>query len=188
MKKVLLMVVALVMLCGIAHAGRYLPPRGYIGCFVDSLRNSFVWYGDPYPDPVLKYYIWCLPSRNGMMGAEFKVGIYGSFIRGYFDLNRDIVALSLGAPESGISIVVCNCALDWCWLMRQELIPTTSDAGRIEIKEHPDVGEYHFINCMPGYPHEPCWRYTHCYINEYHGCLCVGIEESSWGAIKQLFK
>ncbi len=68
MKKVILLVAALVLTAGAVNAG----PTAYIGLYTDAGHSVC---SQMIPAPYMRYttWIWVLPSDNGMMCAEFKL-------------------------------------------------------------------------------------------------------------------
>jgi hypothetical protein len=65
------------------------------------------------------------------------------------------------------------------------MILLSREYASINILPHPGtlpVPAYQFATCEPGYPIEQCRYYT-----PLHLCPSLGVEETSWGAIKSLF-
>jgi hypothetical protein len=187
MKKALLIVVALFVVSGISGTANAVYPLGYIGAYVDTVatHDYWCWYGPAYPDPAPKVWIWCKAGSKGFHGCEFALSYSTNLVQGMVTKNDDLNVLTIGDLINGIS-VTCDCQWDWCWVLNQVITPKNTTAARVYIVIHPVVGKYRFINCDPGYPKEDCILLNHAWFNK-TPCPAVGVEESSWGAIKNLF-
>ncbi|UCF04556.1 MAG: Ig-like domain-containing protein [bacterium] len=135
-------------LYGMEHEG------GYIGLYVDEYHSNSCVEGEGFYPVVM--WIWCLPSENGQICAEFAVSYPANVIQSTVTENP-IVSVKLGTLETGMSVCYVSCQYDWNWPFRQMLYVADSDATTIEIIKHPDpaVSAVQFANCLPGYPIEP---------------------------------
>ena len=182
MKKAILLSVALLLVAGAANAQ-------YIGLYVDSDRSAWCATGVGfYP---VEMWVWCLPGPQGTICSEFMVGYPMNVIQSVVTWNDPIISVALGDLPSGLSICYIVCQYDWHWPAHQALYVTDPTQTLIEILPHPDAGAYQFANCEPGYPLEPATKLTNLYLN--YGpadeeCMGTAVEETSWGAIKSLYK
>ena len=186
MKKALLLAFAVLLISGAANA--QLPPEGYIGLYADGARLTQCASGvGMYP---VEMWVWCWPSVRGAICAEFRIVYPGNLIQSTVTWNDDIISVALGDFPSGLSVCYIDCMMDWHWIGHQALYATSADQTVIEVGPHPDVAVYQFANCEDGYPTEPCIAYPSLLVNvEEVDCPeIVGTEETSWGAIKSLFK
>ena len=170
------------------------PPVGYIGLFSDSGHTSWCATGT-LPYYAVTMYIFCLPSENGQMCAEFAVDYSTDpgIIKTSPTANSHI-SVALGALDSGMSVCFAECQTDWHWPFSQNLFINTAEKVEIRIVGHPNVGDdptYQFANCLEDYPLEPCIIYTSLFINSTDGvdpeCMTMGTGPANWGAIKSLY-
>jgi hypothetical protein len=165
-----------------------LPETGYIGIYADEYRSTQCVSGTGfYPFTI---WVWCLPSMNGTMCAEFDIMYPANVITSTVTLNYDLAFWWDPFPGSGISVCYFDCQYDWHWLFYRAMYCTDETQTIIAIAPHPDAGEYQFANCYPGYPIEPCIAYPAVLVNVLpEDCPeIIGTEETSWGAIKGLYR
>lgn len=192
MKKCLMLLVVIVLLSPAAKAQ---PPVGYIGLFTDAGHSSWCAYGTTPYYPVTMY-IWCLPSVNGQMCAEFAVdytadpGIIKTAVT-----PAAHVSVALGSLEAGMSVCFIECQTEWHYAFTQALFINTSSKLTLQIIPNPVVEPvplYQFANCLPKFPTEPCIVFTNLYINYQNGvdaeCSTTATETASWGAIKNIYQ
>ncbi|UCF04133.1 MAG: hypothetical protein JSV33_09255 [bacterium] len=126
-----------------------LPSHGYIGLYTDETHtNSCVTGIGLY---FTEMWICCLPSEWGHMCAEYAISYPPNVIQSTVTYNIDIVCVTLGDLESGMSICYCDCQWDWHWDIHQTLVITDSTPAWIEIVEHPETGDIRFANCQDAY-------------------------------------
>jgi hypothetical protein len=105
----------------------------------------------------------------------------------------DSISVTLGTLPDGMSACVLNCQWDWIWIFQQTLYVTSTEQTHLEIIKHPDplIPAIQFSNCNPGYPEEPVVVFTHLFVN-YEAtepeCGEPGTKNSTWGAIKNMYK
>jgi hypothetical protein len=100
------------------------------------------------------------------MCAEFRVRYTPSLIQSEVTPNADIVSVSLGDLELGISVCYTTCQYDWHWIYLVNLFSTSPGPGHAEILPHPDTGLYQIANCLEGYPVEPVEPNIGLYVND----------------------
>jgi hypothetical protein len=162
-------------------AGAQLPPEGFIGLFTDDSHSNWCTEGIPmYP---VEMWIWCLPSENGQMCAEFAVSYPSNVIQSTVNSNDAIISVMLGDLPNGVSVCYLTCQYEWNWPFHQTLYVTSDDETDVTIIPHLGVGLYQFANCQPGYPTELCNIYSDLNINH---CELVSSRETTWGAVKAL--
>jgi hypothetical protein len=122
-----------------------LPENPYIGLFADEGRSiSCVTGAGFYP---VEMWIWCLPSWNGQMCAEFSIQYPGNVIQTTVTRNESIISVELGSLVDGMSVCYKECLSDWNWNYHQTLFVTNSDPSWIEVIPHPDYGGVRFASC-----------------------------------------
>ncbi|MFA4949194.1 MAG: hypothetical protein WC674_11910 [Candidatus Krumholzibacteriia bacterium] len=200
MKRMVLIAMGLLLLAGSGFARPYgglgdstyagLPDTAYVGLFADvghTVRS--VTYGGTGFTPFTMY-IFLLPSKMGLQGAEFKVS-YPSNVMGTTVTQNPLIVIALGTLAAGISFTFAEeggCRSDWVEAYHQACYLTSAAQSQIMVIEHPDIlpfPAYEVITCELGYPIAPLKRFTHLSMN-YDGGTAV--ESKSWGSIKSLFK
>jgi hypothetical protein len=186
MKKALLFAVALLLVASVANAQQSFP-LGYIGLFTDDTHSAWCATGVGfYP---VEVWVLCLPGSLGQICAEFKVCNPVNVITSTITWNTPIISVTLGDPDTGLSVCYIACQTDWHWIYHRLYYVTDPTQTYIYICAHPDIGTFQFANCEPGYPIEPCTALTHMYLNyepPAPECLGMGTEDASWGAIKSM--
>ncbi len=179
MKKALLIAAAILLFAGSINAA---PAQGYIAIFNDANHSVCS------VSPLLQYvpfdvWIWCLPGVNGMIAAEFRV-IFPATVITTATTPNPLITVALGDLVGGISVAYGACNQDWTYTHHLTCMALAAVPGFIEIGANPSAGAYQFATCELGYPIEPIQ-----YLNGLAlGQLCVvGTQESTWGAIKNLF-
>jgi len=182
-KKAILLTAALLLLAaGAANAQ-------YIGLYADGDHTTWCASGVGfYP---VDMWVWNLPGPLGQICAEFMVSYPPNVITSTITWNDPIISVTLGDLSSGLSVCYISCYWDWNWTAHQLLYVTDPTPTYCEIVPHPEVGVYQFANCEPGYPTEPTTKLTNLFLNYGPGdpeCEGTAVEETSWGAIKSLYK
>ncbi|MDD4856586.1 MAG: hypothetical protein PHD74_00615 [Candidatus Krumholzibacteria bacterium] len=191
MKRALLMVLTTVILSSAASA-ELLPARGYISLYADESRSYSAYCPLPagYLLAKVDVWVWCLPSENGLWGAEFAIGYPSNVISDRVTLNGDL-STATGDLLSGISARFDECQWDWCWIAHQTLYVNSREQTYLEVVSHSGSGVFQLYSCSNGHPAEPCLKGTNLYLNSAAPCLTVeteiGTEESTWGLLKSLF-
>jgi hypothetical protein len=192
MRYVVLLVVVLSLVPSFLQS--QLPPQGYVGLFADDNHSSWCVQGVGfYP---VEMWMWCLPSYWGQICVEFGVHYPANVIRLTITGNTALWwGIGPGIMCEGDicygSICYIECQWDWHWVFHQTLYVMDPTPSYCQIIPHPDVGVYQFANCEPGFPVEPCKKYTNLYFNydpEASECQVTAAESLSWGSIKSMFE
>ncbi|HUV35399.1 MAG TPA: hypothetical protein VMX58_00485 [Patescibacteria group bacterium] len=187
MKKWLTLVVILCALSG--TAGAQLPPVGYIGLFTDDNRDTWCVNGVGFYQ--FEMWVWCLPSDEGMICAEFAISYPGNVVQSVITLLPPIIIPEGFEPETGVNVCFTECQVQWTWAFHQTLFVSDASPSHLEIIKHsdPDIEYIRFATCEPGNPTEPVKKFTNLYINYDPAgspCTFTATESRSWGAIKNL--
>ena len=122
-----------------------LPENPYIGLFADESRSITCVTGTGfYP---VELWIWCLPSLDEQIAAEFAIQYPENVIQDAVTKNESIISVDLGNLVDGMSVCYKDCQSDWNWNYHQRLFVTDSESSWIEIVPHPDIGEVQFGSC-----------------------------------------
>jgi hypothetical protein len=171
-----------------------LPPIGYIGIFADTSRAANSVCTAQYES--FEAWIWCLPSENGMQGAEFAVRFPADILTLNIVTNP-VVNPVIGALASGIAFNLNYCQTDWVWTHCITLLPLAVLPSTIDIIPNPwayPAPAHKFTTCEEAgsgsnyYMVEPCINLTPLYFCWAPDPGPIGVEETSWGAIKALYR
>jgi hypothetical protein len=182
----------LMLLAGSAFAQPYpgLPDTAYVGLFADAAHTvRSVTYGGGPGFTSFTMYIFFLPNKMGLQGAEFKIS-YPSNVIGLTAVKNASIAIELGTLANGMSFTfneIGGCKTDWVEAYRQPCFLNSAAQTQIMVVEHPGIipfPVYQVVTCELGYPIAPLKRFTHLSLNYDGG---VAVEHQSWGAIKSLF-
>ena len=187
MKRILLLSLASILLSGAAFAQG--SPFGYIGLFNDVDHSVWCTEVGCY---MIEMWIWCLPSERGQIGADFMIRYPANVVQGTVMWNEPIISLAIGDLPTGLSLNFGTCQWDWLWICHQVIYVTDPMPSYVEVCAHPIAGPYRFVNCLPGYPTEPCRKLNNLYINYEPSasseCQVLGYRDTSWGAIKNFYR
>lgn len=190
MKKLLMCLVGLLLLSSAAAA-----QNATIGLFADQ---------DVAPAPAyeshcvtgeglytFEMWIWCRPSADGQMCAEFMLSYPANVITSTVTANVAIVSVSLGDLSTGMSVCFKTCQNTWLWCFHQLIYVTNTDVTTIDIMGHPENGgRILFADCREHYPLSEVPPICGMQLNTApEDCFDpTGTEDSSWGAIKSLYR
>ncbi len=184
---------ALIVLVIASTAFAQLPPKGYIGLFTDANHDTWCVTG-AMPFYMADVWIFCLPSVDGMLCAEFAISYPSSgIIQSAVTPNVAIISVALGDLPNGMSVCYIECQWDWHWCFHQQIFVNAPDQTMLELIPHtaPQITVLQFAECIPPkYPMEAVIKFTNFYIN-YDPiteplCQVAGAESKSWGAIKTM--
>ena len=147
-------------------------------------------------------WFWAISSFEGLIGAEFDVQYPSNVIADTLIINEAIVDSTVGSLPGGIRIYLHECQKDIVWLCRQTIHVTDLDRAATVIVGHPETGLSRLSTCEEGYPYKTCWTCSllvnydpltsaECSGFEPYGLPCtapVGVDNSTWGTIKAIYK
>ncbi len=183
MRTLLLTVVMAALLTTTAAAN----DSGYIGLFADESRSSWCLESEAYVE--FDVFLYCMPSDNGVRAVEFRISLPPSYVV-VTNTPGPKVSVTLGNHLDGIAYSLYLCETDWVLLATYSILPTAPGIAAIWLRAHGDTGQIAIANCLPGYPIEPAYAYTSVFVNyplNSPECTGTGTEESSWGAIKEMY-
>jgi hypothetical protein len=192
MKRMVLIAMGLMLLAGSAFAQPYpgLPDTAYVGLFTDLAHTTYqVNYG--VAPTAFQWYIFFLPSKMGFQAAEFKIQLPANVVS-ITTLAKDLaITVELGTIAGGISVALDEsvCRTDWFYLYKLQSILMSNVQSQITVEDRGDVNgvwtPYQVASCEPGYPIYPVKRFCHLSLNYDGG---IGVQSTSWSAIKNLFQ
>lgn len=190
MKKWVLVFVMIIVV-SVSYPSR-LPATAYVGLYADGERSSWCVNGEvPY---TVELWVWVLPGGRGMICVEYGLSYPENVITGTYTMNPENVCSILPVIECGFPYeedCFFECSWSWMWAMHQTIFVTDSNETMIEIIPNEYTGFLRVNNCDEGYPPEPVIKFTNLYINyepDRPECLGTAADESSWGAIKSLYR
>jgi hypothetical protein len=190
MKKVLLLGLALLFVSSAVSAQQ-------LALYVDAERTA--WCSDAPAGYVWAYLFGYLPEgfqcieiNTILMTEPVGEDPYTSIEIDEFDalniaFNADLAPPAMGTfPNSDLGVCYNACYHDWTWLVRARLFIYIADPMVMYIRPYqsPTVQAFPKILDCEGTELE-AFALTNLYIN---GCGPVGVEESSWGAIKNMYE
>ena len=147
MKKFISIILPVLLVAG--SAGAQGQEAGRIGLYIDDQHSV----NEVATPGTFTAYVFCLPSSDGMMCAEFGIDLpEGMTIFGVTE-NPDI-SVALGSLTAGISACFVDCKTDWVWTHQFSVADIAGGPAEIAVVRHPSVGTRIFANCLPGYPLE----------------------------------
>lgn len=169
------------------------PPRGVISLYADGAHSYNAYCTLPWGYSIAKVemWVWCLPSENGLWGAEFAVSYPSNVMADRVTYNSNL-AIKQGGLLEGLSAAFGACQWDWCWIAHQTLYVISPEQTNLGVAPHPASGFFQFFNCSEGHPAEPCLKGSDLYLNvSTVPCLppetAIGVGGSTWGGVKNLF-
>ena len=193
MKRLVLIAMGLLLLAGSGLAQPFpgLPDTAYVGLYADvgSTLRSYNYTATPPAFTIFYMYIYWLPSKKGLLGADFMIS-YPENVVGSTVYTDQTIAIVMGSLSTGMSFTykADSCQTDWVYSHRQRILLSDATQSQIEVVEHPPAtpegqGYLDVVSCT--YDLDPLKRFTHLYLN-WVGPTAV--ESKSWGSIKSLFK
>lgn len=175
--------IVVLMLSGSALAG------GYIGLWSDGTHTSCSANGVGfYP---VEMWVWAKPDPTlGMICADFAVSYPVNVITSTLTKNVTIISVDIGDYWYGYTACMISCQYDWVWIGHQLLYVCDPTQTRCEIINHSDIYDIQFAACTPGYPVYSVPAMPRLWLNVGTGPCAdpIAADETSWGAIKSIYK
>lgn len=187
------LIIAVMVACLAGAAGAELPARGNVGLYADATRtyNAYCQFPPGHPIAKVDLWVWCQPSVNGLLCADFGVSFPSNVMRSGITYNTAIISTGSGDLATGYSVCLNACQWDWCWIAHQILFVNSAQATTVDVVPHQVLGVLQFTTCAQGNATEPCLRGTSLYLNSSSPCvppdLPIATEEPTWGTLKSLF-
>lgn len=190
MKRMVMIAIAILLLAGAGFAQPFpgLPDTAYVGLFSDAAHTAHQVNFGGAPAP-FQWYIFFLPNKMGFQAAEFRIELPANVAGATVQAKDAGISVELGTLTAGISIALFEgtCRTDWFWAYRLSTVLLSNVQSQIRVIENPNTlpyPAYQVASCELGYPIYPLKRYCYLSLNYDGG---VGVENTSWGAIKGLF-
>ena len=185
MKKLLLFGILLMMIASPLSA--QLPATPYLALFEDDARSDWCVDGIGF----VTMYLFMLPMTDGAICAELSTAVTGTGAGALMWMaptyHPDIADPVLGAVPGDMGVCFLSCKTDWVYFYSVGILVQGVDPARVEIGPY-GVSPYPIVlDCTPA-PDAIEYEaiiYNHFYIND---CGPVSVDESSWGAIKNLYR
>jgi len=180
MKKALLLGAALMFIAGSASAQ-------FMGLYNDEARTS--WYVEDAAaiGNMVTVYVFGGPTADGMKCMEFSTEVIGGAYMPFAPVwHPDIAEPQMGTfPGGNLGACWQSCYSDWTWIVSATLFIQSTDEMTITIGEYTGSPYPKLLTCLDD--EIEAYPMTNFCINY----ICDPInatEESSWGAIKNLYE
>ncbi len=185
MKKVLLLAVALMMVASAAHAG-------WIDLFTNTTHDAWCAYPPPLRYQAVTVYMFARPPEDGFRATECKITIPDPCASIVAETYHPAMNLDMGDWDTGKSLSFESCqSADWVLCVELEVLSLAcawSDSCQvIELSERNDSAFLGFATCVTGFPPEAAGHQYDVYLNCEPCPDIIATEETSWGAIKNLY-
>jgi hypothetical protein len=139
----------------------------------------------------VEMWVWAKPDPGlGMICADFMVSYPINVIQSTTTYNSTIVSTYLGSIGTGFTVCLNSCQYDWVWIAHQLLYVYDPTQTKCEIVNHPEAGAIQFYECTAGFPAYSVASMPRLWLNQDWG-PCedpIAADETSWGAIKSIYK
>ncbi len=164
----------------VAPASAQLPANAYFGLFIDEARTDWCVSGLG----AQTMYLMVLPGEGGLLCSELSVTLVGTGVL-FFQptYNPDTAQPVMGGVPGDMSHCFNTCKTDWIYAYSVQMLVQTEDPIYLEIGPHSIQPYPIWLDCTMS--EGEAIPFTNFYIN---GCGPIGVEESSWGAIKSLYE
>jgi len=178
MKKIFWLGITLMVL--VAPASAQLPANAYFGLFIDEARTDWCVSGAG----MYTMYIIVLPSVDGLICSELSTALVGTGVMFVVPTwHPDSAQPVMGAVPGDLAHCFVNCHYDWVYVCSVGILVQTADPVSIEIGPYATQPYPTALDCGGG--EGEAIIFTKFYVN---GCGPVGVEESTWGAIKNMYE
>ncbi len=185
MKKVLLLAVALMMFASAAHAG-------WLDIFTNNTHDAWCAYPPPVQFLPVHVYMFARPPAEGFRATECKITIPDPCASIVSVVYHPSMNLPFGDWATGMSLSFSSCQTA-DWVLCADLNVLSLDCAWadscqvIVLSERNDSGFLGFATCETGFPPEAAGHQYDVYLNCDPCPDIVATEETSWGAIKNLY-
>lgn len=181
MKKALLLGAALMFIAGSASAQ-------IIGMYTDDTHTSWCVESAAAQGNMVTVYIFGSPNADGMTCLEFSTttegGGYMAFTPTWAD---DIASPQMGSfPDNDLGACWQGCKDDWAWLLNATLFITSPEAMTISFGAFTGSPYIKILTCLGD--EIEAYAFSNFCINQPCCPPNTAVEESSWGAIKNLYE
>jgi len=181
MKKALLLGAALMLIAGVVSAQ-------HIGLYTDEARSSWYVEDAAAQGNIVTVYVFGNPTADGMRCIEFSSTVTGGSYMAFTPVwHPDVVEPQMGTfPDANLAACWGSCHYDYTWVLKSTLM-ITSPGAEMTIT----------IGLFTGSPYPKLLTCTYVEIEAYpetHYCINYicdpinAVEESTWGAIKNLYE
>ncbi len=134
----------------------YAQSTGFIALSTDP--DWFSWCASGSGFYPVEIWVYCCPSVNGLISAEFSLNYPYNVIRSTVTINSTIVLETEGSLLDGIKVIYSACQTGCNSPLHQTLYVTDQSKTSIEVASHPAIGVTRFATCEEGNPYHSCCR------------------------------
>jgi hypothetical protein len=179
MKKVIMMIAVIALMAGSAYAG----PNYYIGMYSAGAEHSSCGVEVASAPALYTVEFWILPGDLGLKSFAFKLDTAGDVV--FSQTNSPDCSFVSGTLADGLMGSMTGCWYDWKMVITAQMYAFTTAGHALTILPKPDIGELQATDCTPGYPIHDLIALNTFGINM---ACTTDTEDSSWGAVKSLYK
>lgn len=160
-----------------------------LSLFADESQTSYeIGLIDPYvPNTPFNVYVFLEPGPDGAYAVEYKLTIPPSHIMSSLEISPVVAAHTIGVwyGSPGISAPFLSCQNDLFWVCRLTMTSPDTVPGYYSIWKNDDSDFMGIAICSNPRPLVDALVYNNlCFIMS----CCGATEESSWGAIKGMYR
>ena len=180
--KGMLPIIAVVIVSLVFNCAHALPLKPYVGLFADVNHSITCYSGTSSFD----LYVWWLPSSNGSLGTCYDLVLPANVTIASVTTSPAVANLvgCYCTELTGFCAVFANCQADWVWSQRIRCNVLDEDPSAIEIIPCEGESSLSVFNCVD-YSAEPVTIMNKFCVNQEP---IIAIDESTWGAIKSLYR
>lgn len=190
MRSLILLSVILLLFCQTARAERddlsCCPvPGGYIGLFADEEHSTWCLEGAG----MYTFYLFALPlSSEGMRCVELRTVVNSPDVAVFAPIYNELVKEPiLGGIPGNLAVCFKVCLIeDWVRIFSASAFVMAANEASITIEAFTGSPYPKFLDC--GGVEVEANIYTYLWINMPWGCYMTPVKESTWGAIKDMYK
>jgi hypothetical protein len=182
MKKALLLGAALMFIAGSASAQ-------FVGLYTDETHTSWCYEGDN-TGSIVYVYVFGQPNADGMKCLEFTTTVTGTGAYMAFapTWQADVIDPKMGGFPGDLGACWGSCMNDWQWMLNAGLFIQSGGELTFTIEEFPGSPYPKILNCVGDGVEIEAYPMTNMCINQPCCPPINAVDESSWGAIKNLYE
>ncbi len=180
MKRMLTLLVALLAFSSAASTDI----RPSVGLFSDYSHSECSVFANLFTP--FDAWLWWTPGPGGIMGVECAIECPSNVVLVSKTYHPELQSQLVDCCEGlECSCFYSTCHTDWVYVFRLTFLLLDNASSVIDIVPYPPSGGINAATCEPGYPIVPATLMSGLYINAW--CF-VAVEESTWGAVKSLYR
>lgn len=182
MKRILLVTVMVLLVATAVSA--QLPPKGYVGFFADVGRSSWCITGMGS----FTLYFFALPPQGGMDCVEIRSVLSSGNIAVFNPVyHADVLEPVMGGVPGDLAACFGNCWYNWVQVFSATIFIMAATPETVSIAPFTGSPYPKILDCLVPANEKEAIPFTYLYTNT-SPCPPIGNSESTWGAIKSLYR